>query len=133
MLMLSFKKIETAVRIGKMALAPLLSLPFIFFLALLISALLYVIGSKIAPQTKKPKKTSAKIQPYACGEAMPARRFQVDIQRFFLYVTFFMIFDISAFILALSFNGGTIYPILFVASVAASLLTIIPVIGRKRE
>jgi len=115
------------------ALDLLVSLPFIFLVAFLISVFFYAIGWKIAPKAEKPKKTSAKLEPYACGEAMPARRFQVDIQRFFLYVTFFMIFDISAFMLALSFNVGAFYPILFSATVAASLLTIIPVIGRKRE
>lgn len=116
-----------------MALDLVLSLPFIFLVAVLISASFYVIGSKIAPKAEKPSKTSAKHEPYACGESMPARRFQVDIQRFFLYVTFFMIFDISAFMLALSFNVGAVYPILFTATVAASLLTVIPVIGRKKE
>ena len=116
-----------------MALDLLVSLPFIFLLAFLISVLFYVVGWKIAPKGEKTKKTSAKLEPYACGEAMPARRFQVDIRRFFLYVTFFMIFDISAFILALSFNVGAFYPTIFTAAVAASLLTIIPLIGRKRE
>jgi len=115
------------------ALDLLVSLPLIFLLAFLISAFLYVIGWKISPKAEKPSKNSAKHEPYACGEAMPARRFQVDIQRFFLYATFFMIFDISAFILALSFNVGPAYPLFFTAAIAASLLTIIPVIGRKRE
>ena len=116
-----------------MAVDVLVSLPFILLLALLISVFLYVVGWRIAPKAEKQKKTSAKLEPYACGEALPARRFQVNIQRFFLYVTFFMIFDISAFILALSFNVGAIYPVLFTAAVAASLLAIIPAIGRKKE
>jgi NADH:ubiquinone oxidoreductase subunit 3 (subunit A) len=99
----------------------------------LISSFFYLIGLKITPKVKKTKKRSGKLEPYACGEAMPARKFQMNIQRFFLFVTIFMIFDISVFILALSFSSGAVYPIIFSAIIASSLLTIIPVIGRKRK
>lgn len=111
----------------------ILSLPFVFLSALLISSFLYIIGLKIAPKAKKTKGTSGKLAPYACGEDMPAKKFQVNIQRFFLYVTYFMIFDISAFMLALSFSSQGIYPILFCAIIALSLLSAIPVIRRKRR
>lgn len=111
----------------------ILSLPFIFLSALLISSLLYVAGLKMAPKVRRKRKASGKFAPYACGEVMPARKFQVNIQRFFLYITLFMIFDISVFILALSFSVGTLYPILFSAITAFSLLTVIPIIGRKRR
>jgi NADH:ubiquinone oxidoreductase subunit 3 (subunit A) len=109
------------------------SLPFIFLLALLVSFFFYLIGSKIAPKVRKTKKKSGKLEPYACGEAMPARKFQMDIQRFFLYGTIFMVFDISAFILALSFSANGVYPIIFSAIVASSLLTSIPIIRRKKK
>lgn len=111
----------------------ILSLPFIFLLAFLVSSFLYIVGSKIAPKVKETKRPDGKLAPYACGEDMPARKFQVNIQRFFLYVTYFMIFDISAFMLALSFSSRGIYPILFSAIIALSLLTAIPVTRRKRR
>ncbi|MCW4021049.1 MAG: NADH-quinone oxidoreductase subunit A [Candidatus Bathyarchaeota archaeon] len=111
----------------------ILSLPFIFLLALAIGSVFYIIGSKIAPKKQKTKRRSGKLDPYACGEDMPAKKFQINIQRFFLYVTAFMIFDISAFILALSFSVGGAYPILFCIIIASSLLTIIPVIGRRKK
>jgi len=111
----------------------ILSLPFVFLSALLISSFLYIVGLIIAPKVKETKKTLFKLAPYACGEDTPARKFQVDIQRFFLYVTIFMIFDISAFILALSFSASAIYPILFSAIIASSPLIVIPIIGRKRK
>ncbi|NIR86772.1 NAD(P)H-quinone oxidoreductase subunit 3 [Candidatus Bathyarchaeota archaeon] len=111
----------------------ILSLPFIFLSALLISSFLYLVGSKIAPKVKGTKGSSGKLAPYACGEDMPARKFQVNIRRFFLYVTYFMIFDILAFMLALSFSSRGIYPILFSAIIALSLLAAIAVTRRKRR
>lgn len=106
------------------------SLPFIFLASFLISLLFYIAGSKVAPKVRE---TSGKLAPYACGEDMPARKFQFDIQRFFLYVTYFMIFDISAFMLALSFNSRGVYPILFSAIIALSLVSVIPLIGREKK
>jgi NADH:ubiquinone oxidoreductase subunit 3 (subunit A) len=115
-----------------MALNFIFSLPFVFFLSLLIVFLLYAAGSLIAPQPKKKKRTG-KLEPYACGENMPARKLQMDVQRFFLYITLFMIFDISAFLFALSFGAGAFFPILFIIIVASSLLTIIPAVGRRER
>lgn len=110
----------------------LFSLPFIFVFSLLIACFLYTAGSWISPKTKKMNKRTGKLEPYACGENMPARKLQMNIQRFFLYVTLFMVFDISAFVFVLSFNVGAFFPILFVIIIASSLLTIIPVIGREK-
>ena len=115
-----------------MALNHLLSLPFIFLLALLVSTLLYGIGSLISKKVKNPKR-SAKLEPYACGESLPAKKLQVNIERFFLYATLFMIFDITAFLLSLSFNASFMYLLIFIAIIASSLLIIIPEIrGKKR-
>jgi NADH:ubiquinone oxidoreductase subunit 3 (subunit A) len=115
-----------------MALNHLLSLPFIFLLALLVSTLLYGVGAAIS-QKPKEKKRSGKHEPYACGESMPAEKLQVNIERFFLYVTLFMIFDIVAFLLSLSYNANLIHQIIFIAVIASSLLIIVPEIrGKKR-
>jgi len=115
-----------------MALNHLLSLPFIFLLALIVSTLLYGIGSLISKKAKEPKR-SAKLEPYACGESLPAEKLQVSVERFFLYATLFMIFDITAFLLSLSFNASFTYLLLFIVIIASSLLIIIPEIrGKKR-
>jgi NADH:ubiquinone oxidoreductase subunit 3 (subunit A) len=108
----------------------ILSLPFIFLSAVLIGALVYAIASAIAPKSSK---TADKLAPYACGEDMPGMKFQVNLKRFFLYLTYFMVLDISAFMLALSFVQRGLYPVLFSAIIAFSLLTAIPMIrsGRK--
>jgi len=115
-----------------MALNYLLSLPFIFLLTLLVSTLLYGVGSLISQKVKEAKR-SGKLEPYACGERLPAKKLQVNIERFFLYVTLFMIFDITAFLLSLSFNASFMYTLIFTAIIASSLLIIIPEIrGKKR-
>jgi len=106
------------------------SFSFVFLSSILIGASMYVIGSVIAPKCEK---TADKLAPYACGEDMPGRKFQVDMQRFFLYIACFMIFDISAFMLALAFVGRGLYPILFSAIVGLSLLIVGPVIGRGKK
>ena len=108
----------------------LLSLPSVFLLTLLISFLLYVVGMKIAPKVKK---TASKLTPYACGEALPARKFQMNVRRFFLFVVYFLIFDISAVTVALSFSAKGIYPILFLVIIVCSLLPILPMISGKRR
>jgi len=115
-----------------MALNYLLSLPLIFLLTLIVSTMLYVIGSLISPKVKG-KKRSDKTEPYACGEALPAKKLQINIERFFVYVTLFMIFDITAFLLSLSFNARFVYPLIFTVIIASSLLIIIPEMrGRRR-
>jgi NADH:ubiquinone oxidoreductase subunit 3 (subunit A) len=107
----------------------IISMPFVFFLSLAISSFLYFIGSRISP--KSVKRNLGKLESYACGEDMPTRKYQISIRRFFLYVTLFLIFDISAFFLALSFSVNNVYPIIFSIIIVSSLLTIIPTIGRK--
>ena len=97
----------------------LLSLPFIFIVSLGLSTLLYLIGAMISPKSKK---TKGKLSPYACGEELPPQKFQVNVRSFFLYVTFFMIFDISAFLLAMSFSVHGPYPAIFGAVIILALV-----------
>jgi len=108
----------------------MLSISFAFTLSLTFSVLLYLIGSMVST---KAKATVGKLAPYACGEDLPARKFQVNVRRFFIYITYFMIFDISAFILATSFSGRGFYPILFSAIVLLAVIMLIPVWRRKEQ
>jgi len=75
----------------------LISLPVVFLLSLVIGLILYLVGWMVGA---KGEKTAGKVAPYACGEDLPPRKFQVDIKRFFIYAVYFLIFDILAFILA---------------------------------
>lgn len=98
--------------------------PFIVLLSLGFSVFLYLIGSTIAPKVKT---TVDKLSSYACGENLPAERARVNVRRFFVYITFFMVFDVSAFILATSFGGPGVYPLLFCVIVFLAVVTLLPV------
>jgi len=99
------------------------SLLLIFSLAFIFSILLYLIGLIVAPETNE---TIGKIAPYACGEDYPSRKIQVNAERFFIYLTFFTIFDISAFILAISLNNLGLYPAIFGMIILLATVTLFP-------
>lgn len=100
------------------------SIPFIFILSLAFSVLLFLIGSVVSPKVKK---TIGKLSSYACGENLPTGKSQVNVRSFFLYVTFFMVFDISAFILATSFGNPGFYPLLFCAIIVLVVVSLLSV------
>lgn len=99
------------------------SLLLAFSLALVFSILLYLIGCIVAPKTKE---TIGKLAPYTCGEEYPAIKIRVNVERFFLYLTFFAIFDISAFMLAVSFSNLGFYPVIFGAIILIAAVTLLP-------
>ena len=101
----------------------LISLPFIFFLSLLIGLLFYLVGRKVEAIGKE---TTNKTAPYACGEDLPAQKLQVDVERFLVYAVYFLIFDILAFILATSFNTPPIFPILYAIIVLMAVIILLP-------
>ena len=107
----------------------LLSLPFVFIVSLGVSILLYLIGAVISPKNKR---TKDKIAPYACGEELPPQKFQVNVRRFFLYITYFMIFDISAFLLAMSFSVHGLYPAIFGAVIIFALIWLLMTWRREK-
>jgi NADH:ubiquinone oxidoreductase subunit 3 (subunit A) len=105
------------------------SLPLIFAVSLGISVLLYLIGKIISPKSKK---TKGKLAPYACGEELPPRKIQVNVRSFFLYVTYFMIFDVSAFLLAMSFSIQAPYPAFFGILIILALVWL-PMAWRRKD
>ena len=101
----------------------LTSVPFIFALSLLIGLIFYSISNRIAP---KGKKTPGKLAPYACGEDLPPLRLQVNVERFFLYAVFFLIFDILAVVMATSLARPGILPAIYALVVLGSVMMLIP-------
>ncbi len=99
------------------------SITLVFVLSVLLGVVLYVIGSIIAP---KAKKTAGKLAPYACGEDLPAEKLQVNAEEFFIYATYFLIFDVVAFMLATSLGKPGFFPILFIAIILVSSLVLFP-------
>ena len=53
-------------------------------------------------------------------------KLQVDVKNFFLYVTYFMVFDVSAFFLATSYGNRGLLPLAFIAITLLSIVSLIP-------
>jgi NADH:ubiquinone oxidoreductase subunit 3 (subunit A) len=102
------------------------SIFLILILSVFIGILLYWISSKISPPGKK---TPGKLAPYACGEDVPPLRLQVNIERFYLYTVFFVIFHILAWIYVTSLARPGIGPTIFITMI---LMFILPLIDLLR-
>ena len=105
------------------------SIVFIFFLSISIALTFLVISGKIGA---KGKQTSDKLAPYACGEDIPAKRLMVNVEEFFIYALYFMIFDILAFVLATTIVRPTNYllPIIYSAVSLFSVLMLFSLKGK---
>ena len=101
----------------------LFSLPFIFFLSLIIGLLLYWVGGKIGA---KGYKSRDKLAPYACGEDLPPSKLQVNAEKFLVYAVYFLIFDILAFIIATSLNAPGYFPAIYAAIVLMAIVILLP-------
>ena len=103
----------------------IVSLPVVFLTALAASLVFYWIGGRIAPHGKK---TPAKLASYACGEEYPSEKLQLNVQRFFIYAVYFMIFDILAFILATSFTSPGLMPALYALITLSAVVLLLPLL-----
>ena len=101
------------------------SLPFVFLMALIISLIFYWLGGRIAPRVAKSK---GKLAPYACGEDFPAEKLQLNVESFFVYAVYFMIFDILAFILATSFVNPGIVPAFYAIITLFAVVVLLPLL-----
>lgn len=101
----------------------LISLPLIFFLSLLIGLTFYLVGRIVGA---KGKESTDKVAPYACGEDLPARKLQVDVERFLVYAVYFLIFDILAFILATSLITPGVFPVVYTVIVLMAVVILLP-------
>jgi len=113
-----------------MRIYPLISLPLIFFLSLLIALFLYLIGRRVGARGEE---STNKLSPYACGEDLPARKLQVDVEKFLIYAVYFLIFDILAFILATSLVTPSIFPVMYAAVVLMAVLILLPLWRRGQN
>ena len=106
----------------------LVSLPFIFVVSILMGLIIYFIGWKVAA---KGEKTAGKVAPYACGEELPPRKFQVDVEEFFIYAVYFLIFDIFAFTLVTSLSTPGYFPTVYALIVLMAVAILAPLWRRK--
>jgi len=97
----------------------LTSIPFVFFVSVVVVLLIFWFGGRIAA---KGKESAGKLTVYACGEDVPAVKLQVNVERFLLYAVFFLIFDALAFLVALSYAAiSPLYPIAFTIIILLSV------------
>jgi NADH:ubiquinone oxidoreductase subunit 3 (subunit A) len=101
----------------------LVSLPFIFILSIIAGLIIYLIGWIVAA---KGEKTAGKVAPYACGEDLPPRKFQVDVEEFLIYAVYFLVFDIFAFTLATSLSTPGYFPIVYALIVLMAVVILLP-------
>jgi len=106
-------------------------LPIIFTLSIVIVLLIYWFGGKTAAKGSL-KTTHGKKATYACGEDFPVEEVRVDLERFFVFAVYFLIFDVLAFILATSFYTTGLIPIVYSLIVLAAVATLLLVRGARK-
>lgn len=101
----------------------LASLPVIFLISITVGLILYLVGGRIGA---KGRKSPGKVAPYACGEDLPPRELQVNVERFLIYAVYFLIFDILAFILATSLTTPGYFPAVYASIVLMATVILLP-------
>lgn len=100
----------------------------IFGLSLMLGIFIFILGkrSEVKPRPVHNGGGIIKFMPYSCGENFPFDlRSRINLERFMMYAIYFLIFDIAAFILAISFNLLSIAVIVYSALILASISLIV--------
>jgi len=84
--------------------------PLAFLASLALALALYWVGGMVGARGRRSRGKEA---PYACGERLPAREHRMNVERFFIYVVYFLIFDVYAFMIATSSTTVGVLPILY--------------------
>ena len=102
-------------------LAGLSSFTLVVGLSLVVGLIIVALGNEYAPKSPD---TEGKLASYACGEPVQPTKVRVNVENFFIYAVYFMIFDVLGFVLATTIaNPVNILLPLFYAG--ASLISII--------
>lgn len=104
------------------------SLSIVLILSLAFGVGLYFLGWILKASSEK---TKGKGAPYACGEDLPTVKLQMDVEGFLVYGVYFLVFDIVAFILALSLGTPGFLPALYVIVVLMAVSLLLPLLRRR--
>jgi NADH:ubiquinone oxidoreductase subunit 3 (subunit A) len=100
----------------------ILSPPIAFIILLIITYLLYKVGSVMGPRTKVEGK---KLATYFCGEDVPGRRVQ-PAYHFFRFAFFFLILDVAALVIATVPSGSAAWlGILYLVTVLITVVILL--------
>lgn len=93
-----------------------------FAVSILIGLIIYWTGGKVSAKGKGDQKE--KTIPYACGENPPLiEETRINLERFFIFTIYFMIFDVFAFLIAISWSAAWYLPIIYSIVVFMAVLT----------
>ena len=107
---------------------PSLILLLSFAFSLLFALLIYWVGGKASARKQS---NDEKFVPYACGEEPPkVKEFRINLERFFIFTVHFLIFDVFAFLIAISWSAAWPYPLVYSIIVLLAVLTFL--IARRR-
>jgi len=92
-------------------------------LALLVGLIIVAFGNELA--IKGPD-TEGKLAPYACGEPVPATKVRINVENFFIYAVYFMIFDVLGFVLATTVSQpvNLLLPLFYAGTSLVSIVTL---------
>ena len=101
----------------------LLSPPVAFPIFLVLAALLYAAGRKMAP---KPNNVGGKLSSYACGEDIPGVKIQFGYRLFFFVALFFTIMHVAALMIATVPAGKiALFAVLYLAVIFLSIMALV--------
>ena len=88
--------------------------------AVVVGLIILAIGNDLAP---KGADTPGKLAPYACGEDITPTKVRVNVENFFIYAVYLMIFDVLGFVLAttLARPDNVMLPLAYAASSLVSI------------
>jgi NADH:ubiquinone oxidoreductase subunit 3 (subunit A) len=105
--------------------------PTIVIVSFLVVIIIYWLGSRISKTTSE-KLVESKIL-YASGEEPPHDAPHINLERFVIYVIYFYIFDILAFIVVTSFEQTGGATIMYTGIILTAILFLVPHNWRREE
>jgi len=100
----------------------------ILALAVVVALVIMAISNDLAP---KGVDSPGKLAPYACGEDVQPAKVRLNVENFFIYTVYFMIFDVLGFVMATTIARPT-NVMLPLAYAAASLISIVILTAKWR-
>jgi NADH:ubiquinone oxidoreductase subunit 3 (subunit A) len=109
----------------------LVSFPFIVGISFLVVILIYWAGGRIS-RARIEKEAESQIL-YASGEEPPHHEPLINLERFVIYVIYFFIFDILAFLIVTSFEQTSGATIMYAGIILTAVLFLVPYNWRREE
>jgi NADH:ubiquinone oxidoreductase subunit 3 (subunit A) len=96
--------------------------------AAVVAMVIMALSNELAP---KGADSPGKLAPYACGEDVQPAKVRLNVENFFIYTVYFMIFDVLGFVMATTIARPTnvMVPL---AYAAASLISIVILAAKWR-